>query len=71
MTDLLGNITRLTVHAVSYHRGARDLIIGHVGERSASGKRIGRRSLRSGTQGGRDKDAQSGEEIAERGTDRG
>ena len=41
MIDLLGSITR---HAVSR------LILGHVGERTASGKRMGPRSLKSETQ---------------------
>ena len=36
LIDLLGHITRLADHAVQYSRGARDLIIGHVGERTTS-----------------------------------
>ena len=63
LIDLLGSITRF---AVPYCRGARDLITGHIGERTVSGKRIGRRSLRSGIRRGLEKDVQSEEEIAGR-----
>ena len=66
MTDLLLGITRLAVHEVPYRRGEQDLIIDNVGEWTESGKRIGRPSLRSGTRRGREKDAQSEEEIAGR-----
>ena len=61
MVDLLGSITRLAVYAVPYRRGARDLIIGHVGERTMSGKQIG---FKVGTRRGQEKDAQIEEEIA-------
>ena len=48
--DLLGGITRLAVHAQPYRRGVRDLIIGHVGEQTVSGKWIGCCNLKLGTQ---------------------
>ena len=36
--DLLGSIMQLVVHAVTYRRGARDLIVGLGEGRTASGK---------------------------------
>ena len=39
MTDLLESITRLGVHAVLYRRGAPELNVGHIGERTESGKK--------------------------------
>ena len=51
LIELLRGTTRLAVHAVPYPRGERNLIIGNVGERAASGKRIERRSLKPGVGG--------------------
>ena len=62
----MGDITQFAVHTVPYRREARDLIIGHVGERTATRKRIESRSLKPGTKQRRRKDAQSEEEIAGR-----
>ena len=49
-----------------YRRLTQDLIINHVEERTVSRKRIGCRSLRSGTRRGREKDAQNEEDIVGR-----
>ena len=57
---------RLVVHKVPYRCGGKDLIVDHVGERTVPGKRMGHRSLKPGTQRGREKDVQSEEEIAGR-----
>ena len=44
MINLLRSITRLAVHVVPYRRGSRDLVTGHLGGRTASGRQTGRRS---------------------------
>ena len=48
LIDLLGSITRIAVHAVQYHRGARDLITGDVERATICSKRWNWRESKRG-----------------------
>ena len=71
MIDLLGSITRLAVHAVSYRRGVRDSVTFHLGGLTASGKQIGHRCSKLGTQREQEGDGQNEDEIAWKETENG